>query len=220
MIKNRLIMLILLSLFNFSLTSDSENIIKDYFNEIAFGSEFGSSEVFCKKWVDDVDIYVSGEIPQYLNDELINILEELNELIKSVELRIVYSKEQANYIIFFGPGEKYAEIEPAAEPYVEDNWGLFWVYWSSNNEIYRGSMYVDTERTMSKDAQKHLLREELTQSLGLMIDSNKYADSIFYQGWTITTEYSDIDRSVISLLYNEKINPNMNRDDINRIFNW
>jgi hypothetical protein len=63
-------------------------------------------------------------------------------------------------------------------------------------------MYVDIIRAKEDDAQKHLLREELTQSLGLFNDSYKYDNSIFYQGWTTTTEYAPIDRELIDMLYN------------------
>jgi hypothetical protein len=63
-------------------------------------------------------------------------------------------------------------------------------------------MYVDIERTKSRDAQRHLLREELTQSLGLINDTYDYPESIFYQGWTETTEYAPIDRELIQMLYN------------------
>ena len=45
--------------------------------------------------------------------------------------------------------------------------------------------------------------EELTQSLGLFNDSYKYPESIYYQGWTTTTEYAPIDVELIEMLYNE-----------------
>jgi hypothetical protein len=63
-------------------------------------------------------------------------------------------------------------------------------------------MYVDIYRCESLDGQKHLLREELTQSLGLFNDSYKYENSIFQQRWTETTEYAPIDRVLIDMLYN------------------
>jgi hypothetical protein len=63
-------------------------------------------------------------------------------------------------------------------------------------------MYVDVVRTTDEEAQKHLLREELTQSLGLTNDSWKYPESIFYQGWTTTTTYTEMDKRLIDLLYN------------------
>ena len=64
-------------------------------------------------------------------------------------------------------------------------------------------MYVDMIRTKeNQKAQKHLLREELTQSLGLCNDSWKYDNSIFYQGWTTTNQYSEMDKRLIDMLYN------------------
>jgi hypothetical protein len=63
-------------------------------------------------------------------------------------------------------------------------------------------MYVDIKRTKRDDAQKHLLREELTQALGLSNDSYDYPESIFYQGWTETTEYTELDKDVIRMMYN------------------
>ena len=48
---------------------------------------------------------------------------------------------------------------------------------------------------------KHLLREELTQSLGFFNDSWLYPESIFYQGWTDVTEYSEMDKEIIKMLY-------------------
>jgi len=66
----------------------------------------------------------------------------------------------------------------------------------------------------------HLIREELTQSLGLMDDSYAYPDSIFYQEWTATQEYSDIDRKLIEMLYLEETRPGMSREQVESIFGY
>ena len=56
-----------------------------------------------------------------------------------------------------------------------------------------------------------MLREELTQSLGLAKDSNRYPDSIFQASWTATTEYSDIDKDVVRLLYHPAMQTGLER---------
>ena len=61
-------------------------------------------------------------------------------------------------------------------------------------------MYVDTERANAIE-QRHLLREEFTQSLGLAKDSERYPSSIFQSDWTRTTSYTELDRELIRLLY-------------------
>ncbi|NHZ87355.1 MAG: DUF2927 domain-containing protein, partial [Planctomycetia bacterium] len=52
-----------------------------------------------------------------------------------------------------------------------------------------------------------------------MNDSNKYNDSIFYQAWTTVTEFSEIDRTVIKLLYLKKIKPGMSKEQVLNILN-
>jgi hypothetical protein len=186
-----------------------------YFNELVFGAEFGSSNQKIKKWAKDINIFVAGNPSKHLNSELDFLITEINGLINNIKLIRVKTVEESNYLIYFGKGENYAKFEPNATSKVEENWGLFWVYWNAENELYKGSMYVDIERVVSHRAQKHLLREELTQSLGIMNDSYRYRDSIFYQKWTQTTHYSDVDKFVISLLYSDKISTGMTKEVAN-----
>ena len=111
---------------------------------------------------------------------------------------------EMNYYIYLGSGEGYAEIYPSQAGLIQDNWGLFSVLWDNANYITRGNMYVDIERADDNE-EKHLLREEITQSLGLARDSERYDDSIFQDAWTTTTSYSAIDRELIRLLYHPQM---------------
>ena len=74
-------------------------------------------------------------------------------------------------------------------------------------------MYVDIARTNLTE-QKHLLREELTQSLGLARDSQKYSESIFQSAWTTTMEYALIDRDLIRLLYHPDMSIGLNETQV------
>ena len=56
----------------------------------------------------------------------------------------------------------------------ENNWGMFWINHCMDNYISYCRVFIDTERTSTTDERKHLLREELTQSLGFPNDSFKY----------------------------------------------
>jgi hypothetical protein len=171
----------------------------EYFDEIVMYSEFSETRrAEPYRWTTDMKIYVDGEKPEYLISELNKIVTELNDLIDPITIRVVNRKQDANYTIYFGSHIEFANLYSLMDKSkLERNWGLFEVYPN------RGIMYVDIERTsFDYDAQKHLLREELTQSLGLLNDSWKYPESIFYQGWTTTTEFSEIDKRLIDLLYN------------------
>jgi hypothetical protein len=174
---------------------------RDYFKEIALSSEYSDRDKgeVCR-WKSDMNIYVTGQQSEELMNELNRIVDELNDLIDPININIVNDRSESNYIILFGSQDQYNELEPGQEEFIEKNWGLFVV--NGGTDIKEGTMYVDIYRCESLDGQKHLLREELTQSLGLFNDSYKYDNSIFQQRWTETTEYAPIDRQLIKMLYN------------------
>lgn len=174
---------------------------KEYFNEIVLGREYESSDngIACK-WTSDVNIFVVGQKREYLMDELNKIVGELNDIIDPININIVDNRSDANYVILFGSESEYNDMAPSSIGYTDHNWGMFII--NSGAVIHRGTMYVDIYRCDEVDGQKHLLREELTQSLGLTNDSYKYENSIFQQRWTETTEYAPIDIRLIEMLYN------------------
>lgn len=171
-----------------------------YFNSVVTKSEFSSGKLQPHRWRKDMKIYVKGDKPDYLMNELNKIVGELNDIINSINIRVVDNESESNFVIFFGGQSGYNEICSSSIGLTEHNYGLFVV--SGGNTIGGGSMYVDTERSSTKSAKKHLLREELTQSLGLFNDTYDYPNSIFYQGWTETNEYAPIDIELIGMLYN------------------
>jgi hypothetical protein len=169
----------------------------EYFNTVAYGREFDKTSKSLYKWNKDMKIYVDGEKPEYLMSELRKIVSELNNIIDPIDLKIVSSKSESNYVIYFGDHKTFDQKYNLYSPELLDhNWGYFELYYGT------GVMYVDIYRNDDRVSHKHLLREELTQSLGLVNDSYKYPESIFYQGWTTTTEFAPIDRELIDILYN------------------
>lgn len=169
----------------------------EYFKQVAMGREFDSKKNYIKRWNTDVKIYVQGESIVELISELNKIVSDLNNIIDPINLEVVSDPNESNMIVFFGSHISFYEQNPHIPlERLESNWGLF------NSGTNSAILYVDTHRA-NVEEQKHLLREELTQSLGLFNDTYDYPSSIFYQGWTTTTEYSDIDRELIDMLYNE-----------------
>jgi hypothetical protein len=128
-------------------------------------------------------------------------------------MTILNDSSQSNYFIFFGTGTDYAQLYSSQVDLVTSNLGLFSVFWNNQNQLTSGHMYVDIARTNLTE-QKHLLREELTQSLGLARDSQKYSESIFQSDWTTTTEYALIDRDLIRLLYHPDMSIGLNETQV------
>jgi hypothetical protein len=137
-----------------------------------------------------------------LKIELFKIVDDLNKYIDPINFTIVDDSTQSNFFIYLGSADCYNKNVPQSIPYTDNNYGLF-LATISDNIINKVDIFIDLHRFSTTNEKKHLLREEITQSLGLFNDSYKYPSSIFYQGWTDVTEYSEIDIAIISKLYNE-----------------
>ena len=84
------------------------------------------------------------------------------------------------------------------------NDGNFAGYFRTNvfdNEIVKGCVFID--KKLNGNQLKSVLREEITQSLGLGNDSWKYPKSIFYQGSNSNIKFAEIDEKIIQLHYNK-----------------
>ena len=186
----------------------------DYFTEIALGAEFGDEVPVIKKWTDDLRIKIEGKPTEADLLIIANIIDDLNELISGIKIKLVDKKETLT--ITFAPESDFTTIDPN---YVPINYGFFWALWHDDNfVIYNASILVSSADITQKE-RSHLIREELTQSLGLMNDSDKYSDSVFYQEWTDATEFTVMDRAVIKLLYYKKIKPGMSKDQVLNVLN-
>lgn len=212
-----ILFLLSLLLIGCSFQSDSNNFTKEeieYFTEIVLGAEFGDETPVIKKWNDNIRIKVNGEPTVADLQTITNIIDDFNELISGIKIKQVDKKE--NLTITFSPENQFKSID---QNYVPTNYGFFWALWHDDNfVIYDASILVSSADITQKE-RSHLIREELTQSLGLMNDSNKFEDSIFYQEWTDVTEYSEIDKAVIKLLYLKKIKPGMSKEQVLNVLN-
>lgn len=181
----------------------------DYFKSIALGSEFGHNFSKINKWKEPMRIFIKGDRREYLMTELDEIISELNEFSSDgFYIQTVEDSLHANYYVFFGSGSDYLINFPSSYQNIKDNLGLFEVRYDEDFQIYSGQMYVDIERAV-KEEQLHILREELTQSLGLANDIPYYPNSIFFKAPSRVTEYSALDRDVIRLLYHSEIRAGM-----------
>lgn len=187
-----------------SYTSEQIN----YFMEIALGSEWGSGRRSIKKWQGDVRIRVNGSPTADDLQTLNAVINDLNSLIGD-SVRVSIDNRNPNVEMHFAPESQFRQLEPN---YVPRNLGFFWTRWQGDT-INSARILISTTGVTQRE-RSHLIREELTQSMGLMRDSYRYRDSIFYQGWTSVTDYSEMDRAIISMLYRSDIRPGMTQTQV------
>ena len=185
-----------------------------YFEDIVFGAEYGSAEPQVLKWVKNpVKIRIYGNPDEQSLSCLSSVIRDFNQLSNSTRLQIV-DNGTGDIDIHFVPDSEFLRIEPN---YVPGNWGFFWRWPNNNCEIYRARVLISSENPTSLQ-RCHLIREELTQSLGFAMDSHKYPDSIFYGGWTETTNYSEIGKNLIRMLYSTDIPLCATKKEVDRYF--
>ncbi|MFQ6027464.1 MAG: DUF2927 domain-containing protein [Dehalococcoidia bacterium] len=179
-----------------------------YFFDIALGTEYGGAKPVLHKWAGDIRILAHGSPTPADVETLEQVIAELNGLIPGLKLELVESR--ANLNVYFVPRSEFPGIEPN---YVPGNLGFFWFWWNGQGAITRARILIDSEG-VTQQQRRHILREELTQSLGLARDSEEYPDSIFYQSQNLTDQYTSLDEAVIRLLYNPRLRPGMTRAEI------
>ncbi|MGJ3254496.1 MAG: DUF2927 domain-containing protein [Elainellaceae cyanobacterium] len=179
-----------------------------YFLDIALGTEYGNADPVIRKWQGDINIQVNGS-PTFEDEQTLQaVIAELQQL---TGLTITLTSADPNMTLYFVPESEFSDYDPN---YIPINLGFAWIGWNSHDVIHQARILITTEE-ISQTERNHLIREEVTQAIsGCMKDSDDYADSIFYQAWTQTTEFSSLDRDVIRLMYRPDIQPGMDRDQV------
>jgi hypothetical protein len=180
----------------------------DYFEEIALGVEYGHARGRVLKWNDVLRIKVHGSPTAADRGALAQVLRDLNGLIGSERLSLV--DRDANVELWFAPASHFPVLEPS---YVPGNRGFVWIHWNGSGVIQRARILIASDQLTSRQ-RAHLIREELTQALGLLRDSDRYPESVFFRDWSETTEYAAIDEAVVRMLYRSEVRAGMPRAEV------
>jgi hypothetical protein len=72
--------------------SHEDATINSYFKEITGFTEFTNRKVKPSRWTSDMNIFVKGDKPKHLMDELVKIVDELNSIIRVYQRFLQVSK--------------------------------------------------------------------------------------------------------------------------------
>lgn len=177
----------------------------DYFKSIALGAELGNDLPLIRKWNQPMKVHIVQNARAELKEELDEIITELNGLFTDgFYIEMAEDSLSANFNIYIGDPAETAIIFPFTLDELNGNTAMFLFNYDESFFITSGKMFVKTTHT-SLNREKHMLREELTQALGLANDIPYYGNSIFYEQNSAVLEYSNLDIEVIKLLYHPKM---------------
>ncbi|WP_306205959.1 DUF2927 domain-containing protein [Actinoplanes sp. RD1] len=183
-----------------------------YFFSIALGSEYGAKSAPVIRWTKPrVTVRVHGKPTKSARTCLDKVVTDFNALSRSTDLALTTGP--ADIDLHFAPLATFKSLEP---DYVTGNDGFVHVEWNGFSSITRANVLIRSSG-LSPGIRCHLIREELTQGMGLLRDSNKYPGSIFYGRYLpAPTRYSKLDKEVIRLLYSDAVRPGDDKAAVTR----
>ncbi|MEM8894907.1 MAG: DUF2927 domain-containing protein, partial [Bacteroidota bacterium] len=226
----RLVFILVLTIVS-SCSSDEEDLIPDdgftetqlevisYFKEVALGFEGGTSSEITRKWNAPMRIFMDGETTSTIERKVEQVVNEINAMATDgFNIEFVDRNDLSNCYIYFGKASDFISLFPDSNDQIGSNFALFRVWWN-NNFINQARIFIDTERP-TPEQQESLIMEEITQTLGLGKDSPRFPNSIFYETATrggFVTEYADIDRELIRLLYHPQMRVGLNDNQVDTV---
>jgi hypothetical protein len=201
---------LMISALSFSQTI-SDSIINSYFDEIARYDEYSNKLKPITKYTSSINVYIrqTYSVKKEHLKEVKKVFKELSNLCPSLVINYVDREEDANFILIFGEFDYLYEIYPKCMKFGSnyDAAGMLEYSKPVNNisSIVKTVIVFDFTTGNSLytiENYLHFIREEITQGLGLINDSWKYPESIFYQGDSKTIKFSELDKEIIKKLYN------------------
>ncbi|BCY11348.1 DUF2927 domain-containing protein [Actinoplanes sp. L3-i22] len=173
-----------------------------YFNTVALGVATGDKYSVVTKWtLPVVTVRVQGGDAR-ARTCVNTVIADFNALTATSDLRL--SANPADIEVHLAPVSKFKSLLPQ---YESGNDGWVNVQWSRLHYITGATVLVRSTGNNATD-RCHLLREQLTEGMGLLGATKKYRSSIFYgEYYPTVTKYSAIDKEVIRLLYSEAVQP-------------
>ena len=200
-----------ISVLSFAQNSIPDSVVNSYFNEIARYDEYTNSLKPITKYTSSVNVYIRQTYTvekEYLK-EIKKVFKEITKLCPSLIINYVKQEEEANFIIIFGSFDHLYEIYPKCMKFGPnyDAGGILEYSQPKNNisSIVKTVTVFEFNKvnsTYTIENYFHFIREEITQGLGLINDSWKYPESIFYQDYSKTIKYTELDKAIIQKLYN------------------
>jgi hypothetical protein len=194
------LLIVLLSISGYSQKNLDSLTIFNYYDTIVHYTENNENRTSLNKYEKDIKLYIKGEDVKYLKEEIKIIVNDLNNLIEPINITITEDSTDYNLLVYLGNRKGFEGINNDIKGVHCLGYGI--IYCGYKNSIILSECFVDIKKVKTPIRQKHILREEITQCLGLINDTYQYDNSIFYEGYSEVTQYSDLDKEIIKLLYN------------------
>ncbi len=191
-----------------------ESELIEYFKEVALKSEIGENVNKTIKWPGPMFLYVIKDRNYEKQMKAIHeTIHKINNLsTDGFKIVLTEDKTKTNAILYLLNKRKVDKLDSYFFDGIDyDFAGLSEARHNRKHNITSAKIFVDVEEPL--EIQKSIILEEITQSIGLMNDSEKYSNSIFFEHQmnqdSIILEYLPIDKDIIKLLYHPRMKPDL-----------
>jgi hypothetical protein len=195
----------------------------DYFNEVVLNAEYDVSPNRITKWTEPMKVFIFKETELNYEVSIIkNTIEKINTLVQDeFHIQLTNDPKKCNAVIFLTEREKLEPLLPTLfENFNTEVAGTAEILFDLESfQIIDAKIFIDI--LQPKETIESTILEEITQSIGIMNDSEKYSDSVFYENKSLdsinTLEYSKMDIEIIKILYHPKMKPGLDYNKAEKV---
>lgn len=197
----------------------SLQFITDSFYEIALGDEYGTSTYAIKKWNKALRIYVEHQTNDVeLRNQLLNAHIKHLKNITGLDIKRTKHAKDANIHIFFTKENMLQQLvaKKAGSQLIKYTYGslcMATIRAKKTGHIVSANVFIPVDRAMAQGKLLTCIVEELTQSLGLIRDSDLVYPSIFNDK-TKNNLLTGLDEILLKMLYDKRIVTGMTKDEL------
>jgi len=185
-------------------------------------NDYGNSYDRVGKWnINVVRIKVMGSPTSEDLKTLDKAINDINTNVKDFQLKIDDKNEfEPDMEIYFIPHSEFSRY--SVNPSEVDGFALWRISTSdiyggnSAGEIYKARVFIGIDG-LSQERRSHVIVHELAHGLGLHHNHNQ--NSVLYINGSDWTELSNVDKTMMRILYRKDILPSMSRSQVENILN-
>lgn len=178
-------------------SSYSKRRLVKLFRDIVIRMEYNHTVHTCRKWNTPISLYIGGDP----SSEDLTVLQDACDFLNSIQgfpgITTVSSEEEANITILF------------TEEIMKGMNGCFEII-SQDNSGNISEILIRIRNSLSREKKNSVIWEELLQSTGPMNDTLLTDDTLFYGGQGDIPRASELDRTLLEMLYHPLVKSDMN----------
>ncbi len=160
---------------------------------------------------------IQGNYSRQSYSTTVSVFSELSQL---TDLSFTEVDGDADIDIHIAVQSDFNDIANMTVPAGQAGFFRYFYYYSQARDAFTiADAIILIDENYDQLAKDHLLREEITQSLGLSNDDYE-PDSMFYQLWSYTQEYSDSGKVMMDIMYRSGVTGGMSDSDIYDFFGY